>query len=70
MVGLDQNIELLGIILINVGEVTSRGFEAVINIALSDTFTVWATYGYTDASFDSFKNGGGDGINCCGNCCV
>ena len=66
-----QFVELPGnitdIILTNAGEVSSRGFEADVNIALSEAFTMWATYGYTDASFDSFKNGGGDGIDYDGN---
>jgi len=55
------------IILTNAGEVTSKGFEADLNVALSDTFTAWVTYGYTDAKYDSFKDGGGDGVDYDGN---
>jgi iron complex outermembrane receptor protein len=51
----------------NAGEVTSQGIEVDLNIALSDALTVWATYGYTDASFDSFKDGGGPGVDYDGN---
>jgi iron complex outermembrane receptor protein len=55
------------IILTNAGEVTAKGFEADLNVALTETFTVWLTYGYTDSKFDSFKDGGGAGIDYDGN---
>jgi iron complex outermembrane receptor protein len=55
------------IILTNAGEVTAQGLELDINFAISDSLTLFSTYGYTDATFDSFKNGGGDGIDFDGN---
>ena len=51
----------------NAGEVTAQGFEADANWAVSEHFTLWATYGYTDSSFDKFKDGGGPGIDYDGN---
>ena len=53
--------------LTNAGEVSSSGVEADIEVLLSDYLTLWATYGYTDSAFDSFKNGGGAGIDFDGN---
>lgn len=51
----------------NAGEVTTTGIEADIEILLTDTITLWATYGDTDSTFDKFKNGGGAGIDFDGN---
>ncbi len=51
----------------NAGEVTSKGFEADINWAVSENFTLWATYGYSDSVFDEFKDGGGPGVDYDGN---
>lgn len=55
------------IILTNAGEVTAQGLELDINFAANDAVTLWTTYGYTDATFERFKNGGGDGIDFDGN---
>lgn len=49
--------------LTNAGEVTSRGVEMDINWAVTDAVSLWASYGYTDAVFEKFKNGGGAGID-------
>jgi len=49
--------------LTNAGEVTSQGLELDANWALSNAFTLWANFGYTDAEFDSFKDGGGPGVD-------
>lgn len=51
----------------NAGEVSSSGFEVDLNLALTESLTAWATYGYTDSVFDSFKNGGGIGVDYDGN---
>jgi iron complex outermembrane receptor protein len=51
----------------NAGEVTTQGIEVDLNIAVTDAITLWATYGYTDATFDSFKDGGGPGVDYDGN---
>lgn len=53
--------------LTNAGEVTSSGIEADIEVLLTENLTFWATYGYTDSEFDSFKNGGGAGVDYDGN---
>ncbi len=51
----------------NAGEVTAEGFEADINWAMTERLTLWAAYGYTDTSFDEFKDGGGIGVDYDGN---
>ena len=53
--------------LTNAGEVTTQGLEVDVNVAATDWLTLWATYGYTDATFDSFKDAGGPGVNYDGN---
>jgi len=51
----------------NAGRLTSKGFEIEAEAAPTDWLTVFANYGYNDATFDSFKNGGGPGVNFDGN---
>jgi len=51
----------------NAAEVSSRGFEADVQWIATDWLRLWATYGYTDAKFDSFKNCGAAGADCTGN---
>jgi len=51
----------------NAGEVTAQGLEADANWAVNEYVTLWATYGYTDSTFDEFKDGGGPGIDYDGN---
>lgn len=51
----------------NAGEVTTQGFEVEAEWLASDELTVFATWGYTDATFDSFKDGGGPGVDFDGN---
>jgi iron complex outermembrane receptor protein len=51
----------------NAAEVTSRGFEADLQWLATDWLRLWATYGYTDAEFDSFRNCGAGGADCTGN---
>ncbi|MEE4204516.1 MAG: TonB-dependent receptor, partial [Halieaceae bacterium] len=53
--------------LTNAGEVTAQGIEVDLNVAATEWLTVWATYGYTDATFDSFKDAGGQGVDYDGN---
>ena len=59
--------DITDIILTNAGEVSAQGLELDFNYAINEQFKLWATYGYTDATFDSFKNGGGDGVDYDGN---
>jgi iron complex outermembrane receptor protein len=51
----------------NAGRLTSKGFEIEAEAAPTDWLTMFANYGYNDASFDSFVNGGGPGVNFDGN---
>lgn len=51
----------------NAGEVTTQGFEIDAQWLVNDYLTVFANWGYTDAVFDSFANGGGPGIDFDGN---
>lgn len=51
----------------NAGELSSQGFEIESELLVTKWLTLHANYGYNDASFDSFKNGGGPGINFDGN---
>lgn len=53
--------------LTNAGEVTAQGIEVDVNVAATDWLTLWATYGYTDATFDSFEDAGGPGVDYDGN---
>ena len=53
--------------LTNAGEVTAQGFEVDLNIAATNWLTLWATYGYTDATFDRFEDAGGPGVDYDGN---
>jgi len=49
------------IILTNAGKVTTQGFEAEISALTLPGLTIFGGLGYTDARFDKFKNGGGEG---------
>lgn len=51
----------------NAGKLTSKGIEVEAEAAPTDWLTVFANYGYNDATFDSFANGGGPGVNFDGN---
>lgn len=51
----------------NAGKLSSKGFEVETEFAPAKWLTFHANYGYNDATFDSFKNGGGPGINFDGN---
>jgi iron complex outermembrane receptor protein len=51
----------------NAGELTSKGIEIEAEAAPTDWLTLFANYGYNDASFDSFANGGGPGVDFDGN---
>jgi len=46
----------------NVGAATISGFEGEATALLTDTFTVTATVGYLDASYDDFTANLGDGL--------
>lgn len=51
----------------NAGEVTSKGFEIDANLIVTDNLRLIANWGYTDAEFDEFKDGGGPGVDFDGN---
>lgn len=51
----------------NAGKLTSKGLEIEAEAAPTDWLTLFANYGYNDTSYDSFKNGGGPGVNFDGN---
>jgi iron complex outermembrane receptor protein len=51
----------------NASEVRSRGFEADVQWVATDWLRLWATYGYTDAKFESFRDCGAAGVDCTGN---
>ena len=51
----------------NAGEVTTKGFEIELLAQPVDGLILTANFGYTDATYDEFKNGGGDGIDFDGN---
>lgn len=53
--------------LTNAGEVTTKGFEIELLAQPVDGLILTANFGYTDATYDEFKNGGGDGIDFDGN---
>jgi len=55
--------QLAGFIITNAGEATLRGFEVDASAELFDGFDVSASLGYLDATFDSFKDGGGAGVD-------
>lgn len=47
----------------NAGKLSSKGFEIETELAPTSWLSLHANYGYNDASFDSFKNGGGPGVD-------
>ncbi|GAA5191409.1 TonB-dependent receptor [Ferrimonas gelatinilytica] len=53
----------------NAADLTSQGLELEIHWRITENFTLWGGYGYTDASFDSFKDCSySDGLgDCSGN---
>ena len=51
----------------NAGALTSMGIEIEAEAAPTEWLRLFANYGYNDATFDSFKNGGGPGIDFDGN---
>ena len=51
----------------NAGRLTSKGLEVEVEAAPTDWLTVFVNYGYNDSTFDSFKNGGGPGVDFDGN---
>jgi iron complex outermembrane receptor protein len=51
----------------NAGRLTSEGFEIEVEARPTNWLNLFANYGYNDAIFDSFKNGGGPGVNFDGN---
>ena len=51
----------------NAGKLTSKGIEVEAELAVRDWLSLFVSYGYNDAAFDSFKNGGGPGIDFDGN---
>jgi iron complex outermembrane receptor protein len=52
--------------LTNAAAATSKGFEVELT-AVMDQLTLTGSLGYTDATFDSFKDGGGIGVDFDGN---
>ncbi|MBE9549606.1 MAG: TonB-dependent receptor [Proteobacteria bacterium] len=53
--------------LTNAGEVTTQGFEVELLAQPVNDLILTANFGYTDATFDSFKDAGGEGIDFDGN---
>lgn len=53
--------------LTNAGEVTTKGVEIELLAQPADNLILTANFGYTDATFDTFKDGGGEGIDFDGN---
>jgi iron complex outermembrane receptor protein len=51
----------------NAGEVESKGFEVELQWFPIDEFQLWASYGYTDATFTSYPEPGGPGTDFTGN---
>lgn len=51
----------------NAAEVTAKGLEVDVNWAATEHVTLWAGYGYSDSSFDRFRDGGGVGVDYDGN---
>lgn len=51
----------------NAGEVTTKGVEVDAQWAVNDYITLTTAYGFTDAEFDRFANGGGPGVDFDGN---
>ena len=51
----------------NAGKATINGFEVETTFVVSESLQLRAGLGYTDATFDSFKDGGGIGIDYDGN---
>jgi iron complex outermembrane receptor protein len=51
----------------NAGKLTSKGIEVEAELAVSDWLSLFVNYGYNDAAFDSFKDGGGPGVDFDGN---
>lgn len=51
----------------NAGKLTSKGVEVEVEAAPTDWLRLFANYGYNDATFDSFKDGGGPGVDFDGN---
>ena len=51
----------------NAGKVSSQGLELDVQWLATDWLRLWATYGYTDASFDSFKDCAAGGVDCTDN---
>lgn len=53
--------------LTNAGEVTTEGVEVDGQVNFTDNFSFTISAAYTQAKFDKFRNGGGDGIHFDGN---
>jgi iron complex outermembrane receptor protein len=51
------------IILTNAGKVTTKGFELEFSALPLTGLTITGGIGYTNAKYDEFKNGGGEGIH-------
>jgi iron complex outermembrane receptor protein len=51
----------------NAGKLTSKGIEIEADLTATDWLNLYVNYGYNDASFDRFANGGGPGVDFDGN---
>jgi len=51
----------------NAGKATSKGFELELSMLLLKELKLSSGWGYADARFDEYKNGGGEGIDFDGN---
>lgn len=55
------------LVLTNAGEVTSKGIELELTALPTENLMITAGLGYTDATFDEFRDGGGIGVHFDGN---
>lgn len=58
---------LTDIVFINAGKLTTKGMEIETTVLPWKNLSISAALGYTDARYDEFKNGGGEGIHFDGN---
>lgn len=67
MTFIGTNVEDLLMIVKNAGKVTTKGIELELSAVPISGFNISTGFGYTDARYDVFKNGGGLGVHYDGN---
>ncbi len=55
-----QHINVIDFYISNKAQATSKGFELELQANPTDNWSLFASYGYNDITFDSFKNAKGD----------